>query len=518
MLEGSRQLEVGLTTSLGSRAPLTPPTAIKPESYGSGTRHMANQHSGAVVAEGGTQASNEGRWSDRMSRPRSTDDLVHLPHHRVMSPDGITFDVGSEENKEYAAGRSGKWGTIFNFVNTIVGAGIIGLPFAIYQCGFWTGLTLLGCAALLIDQSSVMLVVSGERAGKLNYEELMGLMFGKAGYNAFCFFAGLMATGAMIAYLIIIGDTVPEALLGMGVSSNNIFTDRQATIGLLSFFIVLPLASLRDMHNMAFVSFLSVVCVGFIVLIVLFAAPGESENDTNIHRDETFTVIRSTVFAGFGAISFAFVCQSSTFILYRSLKSHRRTLEYWTSITHAALLMAWGLSASLALIGYLSFVDTTEADILNNFSTDNGAANAARIFLAITMLFTYPMEMVVARHVLDAAICQQLWGLGETTQRRHYTITVLLWMATTFFALATNNLGAVLEVFGAFAASAIGYVMPALLYLKTHETEVRSAIAAGETWREKAFLLKPYFTAFIMAVFGVIVMFVGTITAIIDEV
>lgn len=38
---------------------------------------------------------------------------------------------------------SGLFGASFNFVNTIVGAGIIGLPFALHQCGFWLGLFML---------------------------------------------------------------------------------------------------------------------------------------------------------------------------------------------------------------------------------------------------------------------------------------------------------------------------------------------------------------------------------------
>jgi Transmembrane amino acid transporter protein len=67
-------------------------------------------------------------------------------------------------------------------------------------------------------------------------------------------------------------------------------------------------------------------------------------------------------------------------------------------ITHTSLVIAWLLTIVLALIGYLSFVDKTRADILNNFSANGKAASAARALLAVAMLLTYPMEMMVARH------------------------------------------------------------------------------------------------------------------------
>lgn len=61
--------------------------------------------------------------------------------------------------------------------------------------------------------------------------------------------------------------------------------------------------------------------------------------------------------------------------------------------------------------------------------------------------------MYVARHVLDVAIFQTLLGKGPRTSHRHFWITVLIWSGTMVLALSTRDLGAILEVFGAFAAS-----------------------------------------------------------------
>jgi uncharacterized membrane protein YgcG len=63
---------------------------------------------------------------------------------------------------------------------------------------------------------------------------------------------------------------------------------------------------------------------------------------------------------------------------------------------------------------------------------------------------------------------------------RHVALTLLVWGATTATALATDDLGAVLQIFGAFAASVIGYVLPALLWLRAHDSELQQALATAK--------------------------------------
>lgn len=68
-------------------------------------------------------------------------------------------------------------------------------------------------------------------------------------------------------------------------------------------------------------------------------------------------------------------------------------------------------------------------------------------------VFTYPMEMYVARHVLDVAVFQTWLGKGPITQARHFGITIALWVLTIILSASTDNLGSILEIFGAFSAS-----------------------------------------------------------------
>eukprot|EP00903_Cladosiphon_okamuranus_P007722 g7482.t1 len=407
--------------------------------------------------------------------------------------DGFGVDMveqaeGATPAERYPAGNSSAAGAIANFVNTIVGAGIVGLPFALAQSGLWAGIFMLCLGAALNYKSTTMLITAGEKVGRLNYEELMAESFGNAGIHAFCLFAGVHAFGAMSAYLVIVGDTIPEMLQASGVTTGA-FADRHSVIAIFGIFCMLPVSLLKDLSRLSYTSCISVLADLLLTIIVIATASGEARDIPDIDRSGRLVFVRPTIFAGFGAISFAFVCQHSSFLVYRSMS--KRGVERWTYVTKWSVSIALVMGMILAVGGYWNFVEQTEGNILNNFSTDHKPASVARGFLAVTMILTYPVEMYVARHVLDVSVFQTLLGKGPTSSVRRYWITVSIWSLTMLVALTTDDLGAILEIFGAFSASAIGYILPPLMYIKSNQDELRHAKAA---WSQSSPAYEPALT------------------------
>lgn len=119
-----------------------------------------------------------------------------------------------------------------------------------------------------------MLISAGEKANRLNYEELMAQVFGATGFHAFNFFAGVVAFGAMSAYLIIVGDTVTEIASAAG--STGMFTERVSVILFFGTLLVLPLSSLKDLAKLSYTSVMSVLADVLLVLIVVWNGPDES--------------------------------------------------------------------------------------------------------------------------------------------------------------------------------------------------------------------------------------------------
>lgn len=125
-------------------------------------------------------------------------------------------------------------GSFFNFVNSIVGAGIIGLPYAFHHTGFGFGIILLTLVGYITYFSVNILVASGNKVRAYSYESVMQHAFGQKGVLLIIIAQFLVAFGAMLAYIVVIGDTMPE--LVRSFDEDNALTNRQLTCFLYSTF------------------------------------------------------------------------------------------------------------------------------------------------------------------------------------------------------------------------------------------------------------------------------------------
>lgn len=73
----------------------------------------------------------------------------------VTTPGGHISNVKDEDESP----KSSVSGAAFNLINSIVGAGIVGIPFAISQCSLVFGFMLVNMFALLTGTCNVALVV-----------------------------------------------------------------------------------------------------------------------------------------------------------------------------------------------------------------------------------------------------------------------------------------------------------------------------------------------------------------------
>ena len=111
-------------------------------------------------------------------------------------------------------------------------------------------------------------------------------------------------------------------------------------------------------------------------------------------------------------MSFAFVCQHNSFIVFKSLE--QRSMKNWQLVAKCSVGVSFSLCLLLGIAGYLAFLEATQGDILNNFPATGVAVNAARALLAFTMLFTYPLECYVTRHCLMSIIDR--WMMRRESQ------------------------------------------------------------------------------------------------------
>jgi sodium-coupled neutral amino acid transporter 11 len=429
--------------------------------------------------------------------------------------------------------KSSILGASSNLVNSIVGAGIIGIPYAIRMTGLISGLLLLILVAVLTDKSLRLLIEQASFHPKLKnrnvhtFEDLASYPFGQFGSGFVLFNMFIMAYGAMVAYLLIIKDTIPTVL---GYEHGTHLLERNLIVIATSLAVMVPLSMQRDMASLSLTSALSVTAdIILVVFIASFAPVKESVAEEGgflkVLRQDG---VQATLFIGLGILSTAMACQHSAFIVANSLEN--KTRRRWKIVTNQSITIAAILCAILGVCGYLGFLGKTQGDVLNNFPLDSIQANAARILLAFTMYVTYPMESFVARHVLimlvhngdmDArggftlenesqveeielaekrpehhnddgtvnttntnytAIVVEGGGIFCMNRRQSWTLTVYL--TSLIPALIFSDIGPVLSLTGAVGGSCICYMGPGFVYLGVNGDEFLSKVADWvEHWR-----------------------------------
>ncbi|KAK9476612.1 transmembrane amino acid transporter protein-domain-containing protein, partial [Lipomyces japonicus] len=398
--------------------------------------------------------------------------------------------------------KNGMKMAFMNMANSIIGAGIIGQPYAILQCGLATGVILLITLTFVIDWTIRLMVVNAKLSGTNSYQATVSACFGKPGYLAISLAQGLFAFGGSVAFTVIIGDTIPHVIAALFPSIDNVpvlslLVHRVPVMVFCVLFISFPLALSRSIANLAKASLLALISMFVILVSVVVEGFKTASNDRGSFSTPLLT-INSGVFQGIGVISFAFVCHHNSLLIYGALK--KPTMDRFATVTHWSTGVSMLACMVLALAGFLTFRDHTEGNVLNNFSPDNVVINIARFCFGFNMLTTFPLEIFVCREVILDYV-HSLSGNtgGQSSEFAHRTTTALLTLAVLLVALTTDSLGIVLEVVGSTSACMLAYILPPLCYLK---------LTYGKGWKQK-------FGPITCVIFGITVMIVSTTLSIV---
>ncbi|KAJ5703738.1 hypothetical protein N7493_010876 [Penicillium malachiteum] len=403
-------------------------------------------------------------------------------------------DFFPEDHLESARPRSGMKMAFMNMANSIIGAGIIGQPYALRQAGMTMGIVLLTALTITVDWTIRLIVVNSKLSGADSFQATMQYCFGRTGLIAISVAQWAFAFGGMVAFCIIVGDTIPQVLGALFPSLREmsflwLLTDRRAVIVLFVLSISYPLSLYRDIAKLAKASALALVSMIIIVVTVItqgFRVPAESRGEVKSHL-----LINSGFFQAVGVISFAFVCHHNSLLIYGSLK--RPTLDRFATVTHYSTGVSLIMCLAMGIAGFLSFGSKTQGNVLNNFPSDNILVNIARLCFGLNMLTTLPLEAFVCRSVMTTYYFPD----EPFNPHRHLIFTTALVVTSMVLALITCDLGSVFELIGATSAAALAYIFPPLCYIKLSSVSRREKIPA-----------------YVCVTFGLVVMGVSVVQAV----
>lgn len=234
----------------------------------------------------------------------------HDEHHRPLLTDmeAPSVALANDLEEEMRRPKSGMKSAFMNMANSIIGAGIIGQPYAMRQAGLLSGTILLVGLTVLIDWTICLIVINSKLSGTSNFQGTVEYCFGKPGLIAISIAQWVFAFGGMVAFGVIVGDTIPHVLVAVwpglaDVPVVGLMADRRIAIAVFCMGVSYPLTLYRDIAKLAKASTLALVGMVIIVVTVLvqgLMVPAEQRGGFDL---PTLT-INGGIFQAIGVISF----------------------------------------------------------------------------------------------------------------------------------------------------------------------------------------------------------------------
>lgn len=240
-----------------------------------------------------------------------TQDNQHAPLLTDITPPSqspfLSDAFQAEDHLPNARPTSNMSNAFMNMANSIIGAGIIGQPYAFRQAGLTMGALLLIMLTIMVDWTIRLIVINSKLSGTDSFQATMQHCFGKSGLMAISIAQWAFAFGGMLAFCIIIGDTIPHVIEALFPALKTmpflwLLTNRRAVIVIFVLAISWPLSLYRDIAKLAKASTAALISMLIIIITVVTNAP--LVDDAYKGSTKGLLFVNSGFFQAVGVISF----------------------------------------------------------------------------------------------------------------------------------------------------------------------------------------------------------------------
>ncbi len=285
--------------------------------------------------------------------------------------------------------------------------------------GTWTGL--------------LCLTEAGIKENVLEYSGLAKRAFEKNGERVVDISIIILAFGAQLGYILVVGTTLSSLLSSWGC--NSLACDDILTTIIAVGLFVLPVCLFRHFGHLAWLSLFSVAAILAVLVLVVIGGPIKHEAEHYSSDYKVFDIsgtLRST-----GSIVFALSCASANFQAFISTEKKSQAMGPWSWVTGLAVALGSIMCVIMGVAGYLSFSSDTEGMILDNFPQHG--FDFFKVMVVTHLILYIPVNFVIMRYSLVKITTGQRSELLPTTT--HTALTTFLLVFTTGVVLLLLSQG-----------------------------------------------------------------------------
>jgi len=326
-----------------------------------------------------------------------------------------------------------------------------------------------------------------------------------------CFLTPL---GAALAFSIMLGDMLSSLAKTAGLTG--ILATRHAAILAVTSLILYPLCGLKSLAALAPISMVAIFGVfataGFMYQRMAsgaYAEGGKYFDTIAENLRPSFDVVGTAKLKSPSVLVLVGMAATAYLVHFSALDFHNDLEDNHPGRFKTLVGMAFTATAVInilfMLFGFLTFGGNSSGLVLNNYSTQDFGATLVRLVTVVSLVGSYP---IFVRGIKSALF--ELQGLGgdDVSEKRNKNTTLLLVLAITAVSLVLENAGFMVGFTGATMGSAIIYIFPPVLYLKSTSRR----IASGQLTETTSVKLERAFCKFLVVLGGIVGVLGGTVS------
>eukprot|EP00939_MAST-03C_sp_MAST-3C-sp1_P005453 g5453.t1 len=367
--------------------------------------------------------------------------------------------------------------SIFNLTNTILGSGVIAMPFAVKKSGLVFFVGMLLTVALLSDYAVKLLfiavdVMTSKRPNDIDPEHVSYSALGKVMGNRKLEMIGswsvtLQQIGCCIAYVVVIGDIL-EPIAQHFIWDDAAIRSIMQIVTLV--FVIFPLTLLRQFDSLKFTSFLAIAfIVSFVCVVLVYGAMAAAGYKGSEIRSGSLKIWPDgvNILSSIPIMTFAYLCHQNTFPIYREMDSP--SPKNMGTVSHFSIGICTAVYLGSGIFGYVITKDDTESDLFKNFKFDGSTINYIMDIVSVgfgfAIVFSYPVVVWEARRNIQHLV----FGKKHFSFGRYVALNAVIVTTTGIIGVLAHKVDTVLGIVGSTCSPMMIYVLPPLLFLEARK-------------------------------------------------
>lgn len=420
--------------------------------------------------------------------------LEQVHYEQVLDVDGEVIDTELEPRRigwaheklalQLAPGSIKS--SIFTLVITIMGTGVLSLPYAFLKSGVILGIILVAICSGLLYFSVQLLIACRDRSQITTYP---GLAFVAMGTPAAVFTTVILLLnlfGAGVSYLVALGNIAPTIVKDLTgwkyifYEHGKYINDSSIIIAAIVCFVQLPLGFKRELSSLRFTSLLAFFCIVYLVAYVTLnyfnycigdgVGTAHCIWEKGFYKEvNLFSTSWSDIMTSLPIMVYAFTCHPYVLPIFQEL--HHPIKRRMEKVLYRATFLSAGLYLSMGLFGYLTFLNKTNGNILlNNFQHSSGYLLGC-LGICSSVTLTMPLLVNTMRRSLQLlyhARYEDATHIPPLGTLAHVTVTVVLLVLAFLTAVVVPDLSLAFGLLGSTVNPMVCFILPALFYLKIY--------------------------------------------------